>query len=78
MTKKEVPTERTEMGSQRARRKPWLLSVLQYRNFSFFERLVGAGLALPLSYVHGVRRGQGKPSPFETHGLRPRQAANSA
>ena len=29
-------------------------------------RLVGAGLALPLSFVRGVKRGQGKPSPYET------------
>jgi len=29
-------------------------------------RLVGAGLALPLSFVGGVKRGQGKPSPYET------------
>jgi chromosome segregation and condensation protein ScpB len=28
-------------------------------------RLVGAGLALPLSFVRGVKRGQGKPSPYE-------------
>jgi hypothetical protein len=29
-------------------------------------RLVGAGLALPLSFPRGVERGQGKPSPYET------------
>jgi len=33
------------------------------------SRLVGAGLALPLSFVRGVERGQGKPSPYETREL---------
>ena len=29
-------------------------------------RLVGAGLAVPLWYIRGMERGQGKPSPYET------------
>jgi hypothetical protein len=30
------------------------------------KRFVRAGLALPLWYVRGIERGQGKPSPYET------------
>ena len=33
-----------------------------------FERLVGAGLALPLFYATDRPQGQGKPSPYETLG----------
>jgi hypothetical protein len=42
------------------------------------ERFVGAGLALPLQYADDVQRGQGKPSPYETRGLRLRRPSSLA